>query len=124
MTRTIPALLSIFAILGCQATAPTVDNFNAAGWKSSDSNCTFRIDQAQILIEQREQLIGHSQEEIRELLGTPDRHEIYKRSEKFIVYYIEPGLRCADGEPDSLRSYLSIRFTSVGPAKEILIHKY
>ena len=124
MSKTVSVCLLIFLIISCNSNSLSIEGFDSADWESFGNNCLPRLEQAQLLVEKRELLIGQSQEDLRKLLGTPDRHEIYKRSEKFIVYYIEPGQSCSEGEVDSLRSYLSIRFTSLGPAKEVLIHKF
>lgn len=70
-----------------------------------------------------EKIKGLDQEEIKELLGKPDKNELYKRSQKFFVYYLSPAPSCTHGNTSEQQEiYLSIRFNATGLAKEVLVY--
>lgn len=58
--------------------------------------------------------------QIVELLGRPDRNELYKRNQKFYYYYLTPAPECANYNANS-STRLAIRFNAMGLAKEIMI---
>ena len=70
-----------------------------------------------------ELLKGLDQSEIVELLGKPDRNELYKRNQKFFYYQITPAEDCAASHKAEENSYLSIRFSATGFAREVLVYK-
>lgn len=57
--------------------------------------------------------------EIVDLMGRPDRNELYKRNQKFYYYWIVPGEPC--GKPNDSGTKLTLRFNAVGKAKEVSI---
>ena len=113
---------SVFLILaitlaGCNST-PKIPGFNEEIWKVPITYCDQnKLDLAKVLIEHKEQLLGEGQTQIKSLLGQPDEHELYKRSEKFFYYNLTPGDTCNIQTPRKL----SIRFDALDRAKEIMI---
>lgn len=75
-----------------------------------------------VLMEQKTVIQGLNQTEIVNLLGKPDRNELYKRSQKFFEYQISPDKLCNANQAQN-NTYLSIRFNATGLAKEILVYK-
>ena len=75
------------------------------------------MDLANILVEHKDQLLGEGQTQIKKLLGQPDEHELYKRTEKFFYYNLTPGDTCDIETPRRL----SIRFDALDRAKEVMI---
>jgi outer membrane protein assembly factor BamE (lipoprotein component of BamABCDE complex) len=70
------------------------------------------------LISQKEELKGLSEDDIIELLGRPDRNELYKRNQKFYYYDLEPGKPC---DSTAHNQQLILRFNAMGLAKEVAI---
>ena len=57
--------------------------------------------------------------EIEDLLGNPDAQELYDRSQRYYIYFIEPGPKCdvSNENPQAL----FVRFSAVGIANEFTI---
>ncbi len=69
-------------------------------------------------MEEQQQLLGWSESKITAYLGEPDYLEIFVRSQKFLIYYLEPTQECGqDGKLDPLRLY--IRMDALGDSKEL-----
>ncbi|MEM6524431.1 MAG: hypothetical protein AAGF85_11310 [Bacteroidota bacterium] len=99
-----------------------LSNFDYDTWVSDPNGCSGRRLAIQPSLERNlESLKTLNQNEVKELLGKPDKNELYKRSQKFFIYQIGPGEECglslATPSP-----YLSIRFNAMGLAKEVLIY--
>jgi hypothetical protein len=112
----------IFFILitgACGKPLPTLDGIDLKQWKDDKNGCNhFREKLIDTLVSQKDKLKGLSEDDILALLGHPDQNELYKRNEKFFKYFLEPGPICRS---DSSEMILSIRFNSVGLAKEATI---
>jgi outer membrane protein assembly factor BamE (lipoprotein component of BamABCDE complex) len=68
---------------------------------------------------QKEKLLALKESQIIELLGRPDRNELYKRNQKFFYYYLMPSPDCPNASTESKR--LVIRFNAMGLAKEVAV---
>jgi hypothetical protein len=100
----------------CGKPLPTLEGINLKEWKDDKNGCHhFREKLIDTLTSQKDKLRGLSEDDIIALLGRPDQNELYKRNEKFFKYFLEPGPICRS---DSSAIMLSIRFNSVGLAKE------
>jgi hypothetical protein len=58
--------------------------------------------------------------QIVKLLGKPDRNELFKRNQKFFLYFIDPAPECVPGDSAVVQK-LVIRFNAMGLAKEVAI---
>ncbi|MDA0194559.1 MAG: hypothetical protein O2951_05845 [Bacteroidetes bacterium] len=97
---------------------PKIDNFNASNWREDKFGCRGnRQDQLAALQENKDVLLGLNQNEMSEILGSPDEHELYERNQKFFYYYITPGSGCDQAKPNPIR--LQIRFSAMGIANEV-----
>ena len=104
-------MIFLFACYG----VPHVPGFDQAKWNREISCKQDRLDQAQLLTNHSNLLLSSSQNEITNLLGEPDEHELYNRNEKFFFYDLT--MSC-----DSLTyKRLSLRFDALGRMKEIMI---
>jgi len=55
-------------------------------------------------------------------MGRPDKNELYRRQQKFYIYYLEPGSLCKESNQASdSASYLSLRFNATGIVNEIFV---
>jgi hypothetical protein len=101
---------------------PTLKDFDMESWKSDKNGCNKkRIELADKLISQKDKLLSLDEMEMVRAIGKPDRHEIYKRSEKFFYYSIDPASACA--LPTHQSRTLVVRFNAVGLAKEISVEE-
>lgn len=112
-------LVSIFVMTSCART-PDFREFDPTAWKEDAHGCQgVRKGLAESLLKEKSQLLAHDELDVVDALGKPDAHEIYKRSEKFFYYSIDPDSTCTTGSVHAKK--LVIRFNAVGLAKEIII---
>ena len=112
-------LLLLF--LSCERPLPKLDAINLEQWKSDRNGCgNYRSNSIETIQQQKDKFLGLKEMQIVELLGKPDRNELYKRNQKFFYYYLQASPDCAI---DSLKSTtrLTIRFNAMGLAKEAII---
>jgi len=103
----------------CGKPLPALDGIDLKQWKDDKNGCNhFREKLIDTLVSQKDKLLGLSEDDVIALLGRPDQNELYKRNEKFFKYFLEPGPSCRSDSSDMI---LSIRFNSVGLAKEATI---
>ena len=115
-------LLNILA--GC-GSGLEIEAFSSEIWKSDRNGCNSkRVGEIDALIGARNILLGKSEHEILSLLGRPDKNELYRRSQKFFIYYIDPAPTCSgDSHVENERKYLSIRINAIGNISEIYLYK-
>jgi len=114
-------IIFLFAVLlvACGKPLPTLDGIDLKQWKEDRNGCNhFREKVIEKLVPQKDKLLGLSEDDVIGLFGRPDQNELYKRNEKFFKYFLEPGPSCGKDSSDVI---LSIRFNSVGLAKETAI---
>ncbi len=115
-------VLSILLLAGCKNNE-ALDYFDYDTWISDPNGCKGkRLALLKSLETQLESLKKLNQNEVKELLGKPDKNELYRRSQKFFVYQIGPGKECKSAISKSPTPYLSNRFNAMGLAKEVLIY--
>lgn len=73
-------------------------------------------------MENKSELLGNGQTQIKEWLGNPDQHQLYKRNQKFFIYYLEPGPSCKNNDPKNQYNRLEIRFNALGKVNEITVY--
>lgn len=111
----------IFGIVACDRPLPTLNNLDLEAWRNDRNACgTYRQSSIEAIKNQKDKFLALKELQIVELLGKPDRNELYKRNQKFYYYYLLPSPDCAI---DSLKttSRLAIRFNAMGLAKEAII---
>jgi outer membrane protein assembly factor BamE (lipoprotein component of BamABCDE complex) len=114
------AIIALFNFTGCN-TNVNLKNFDEEKWIKDSHGCNLdRLSMMESLDEQTDELKGLNQDEIIMLLGKPDQNELYKRNQKFFIYYITPK-NCEKKKYESY-TYLSIRFNATGLAKEVIIY--
>ena len=100
---------------------PELVDFEAELWKSDEGGCKgSRIDQINILLDQKDKIMGLDQPQVIKLIGNPDEHELSKRIQKFFIYYISGGVDCENSNNNT--SKLSIRFDALGKVNEVILY--
>jgi hypothetical protein len=112
--RIIP-LVVFLIIIACTET-PNLDNIDLKKWKADKNACLeYRIEVVDELLSQKDKLKGLSQNQMISLLGTADKHQLYERSQKFFIYYLNPNENC-DQYTEGYVKALYIRFNSLDQA--------
>lgn len=75
------------------------------------------------LVNNKDKLLGKDQTQIKELLGNPDRHELYRRTQRFLIYSIDPGSSCPTFIADKTLGNLTIRFNALGRVHEVFYYR-
>lgn len=119
--RIIP--VAIFIICIACTDLPKLENIDLKKWKDDKNACMkYRIEVVDKLMSQKDKLKGLSQNEVIELLGTADKHQLYERSQKFFIYYLEPNKNCEEYTEGYIKA-LYIRFNSLDQAVDFNIQK-
>lgn len=115
-------ILPVIILSSSCSTTPVLEDFDVESWKTDKNGCNKkRIELADQLISQKDKLLSLDEMEMVTAIGKPDRHEIYKRSEKFYYYSIDPDSACSSQMQQA--RMLVVRFNAVGLAKEISIEE-
>jgi hypothetical protein len=105
-------------LMSCGRPAPSLEGLDLETWKSDKDGCLGkRISMLAALQNQKEKLLGLSENQIMDLLGRPDQNELYERNQKFYTWFLLPAPTC--GEPIDSTKKLIIRFNAIGLAKEV-----
>lgn len=124
-------ILIFFILLILQACEEKVelDNFDKKLWKEDLRGCNGqRKGQLDTIREQKEKLKGLSQNQIIHIFGKPDFIELYKRNQRFYIYYYQKGHQCItndkklklDFENDKI---VKIRFSGSDSVTETVINE-
>lgn len=113
-------MLVCLMCLSCRKPLPELKGIETEVWTADKNGCSgVRANSIEALKEQKTALLGLSEMEIVQVLGKPDRNELYKRNQKFYYYYLQPAPECEQHPDSALR--LAIRFNAMGLAKEISV---
>lgn len=98
----------------------SIEGFDTKAWTEDVNGCQAkRAAMMDDLLKIKFKLRGQKIGEIKDILGRPDAIELYKRDQKYYIYYMEPGVECSAAKEDPLKLY--VRFTAVGIANELSI---
>lgn len=121
MSRGLSAIALFLILSGCGRELPKLEGFDLEQWQKDKNACgSYRKDNIETLLAQKEKLLALKEMQIVNLIGRPDRNELYKRNQKFFYYYLKPAPECSTYNADST-ARLAIRFNAMGLAKEVMI---
>ncbi len=107
-------------VFACGKELPELEGIDLARWADDHNACAaYRTSVADEIRRQKDELLALDELDVNQLLGKPDRHELYRRSQKFYYYFLDPGADCPT-PADSARR-LVLRFNAMGLVKEVLI---
>jgi len=113
-------LIPLLFFIACNVNNP-LNNSDLELWKSPDADCNGnRLEVLESILESKEYFTGLSQEEVSNLLGKPDRHELYNRNQKFFIYYLQAP-NCLNVVSIEKFKHLSLRFNSLGKLSEMVV---
>jgi hypothetical protein len=105
---------------GCQQ-KPEV-SFDYSAWQEDKNGCELkRYDIYPDVIKEKEKLLELNSRNLIKILGSPERNELYRRNQKFFIYYITPSEICETGIFKEDPLYLIIRFNALGLSSEIYL---
>ncbi len=111
-------LLSLILLSSCYERL-SLDGFDKDQWVNYQKDCsTYRLDIAQLVVDNQEVLLKGTQNEVESLLGRAAEHELYKRNQKYFHYRLTPPDTC--GESETIK-YLSVRFNAIGRANLVQV---
>ncbi|NIJ56087.1 hypothetical protein [Dyadobacter arcticus] len=123
MTKVIVNILSWIAIswlIGCSSPPEKLGNLDLKKWRSDRKGCnnvrsTLQNDFKAI----QGELKGKFADDIGEILGRPDIHQLGERNLKYYVYFFEKGPQCEDIKAKSAAAKVILKFNAVGLLTEI-----
>lgn len=118
--RTVCVLIvAVCALVSCSPPVPQLAGFDATAWSADKNGCSGnRLTQQSVIEQNRTVLLAQPEAGILEVLGKPDRVELYKRNQKLYHYFLSGGPVCPDS---AAQVELLVRFNAMGRAKEIII---
>mgnify|MGYP000962753371 CR=1 FL=1 len=95
-------------------------DFDKTKWQADANGCnSVRSTMLEELDEIKPELLGLYQKAIIKVLGQPEEQELYKRSQTYYIYWLDPIEGCT--APTENPRKLEVRFTALGIANEINI---
>ena len=121
--KTSQLLLLAFLVLTACYQAADIENFDETAFQNDSHGCEgVRMEMREQVMQLPKTLQGFTQYEIEATLGRADRQELSNRSQKYLLYYIEPGPECENAVETPFT--MVVRFNSVGQASEIGFQNY
>jgi hypothetical protein len=97
-----------------------LDGFDADAWILDKNGCSGqRMKLKDQLLKSKHYMRGLQSDQIEAYLGKPDAQELYSRSQRYYIYFIDPGPKCDIPKEQPLA--LFVRFSAVGIANEFTI---
>ena len=121
--RIILALL-LAGLTACSSPPDSLGVLNLAKWRSDRGGCkSVRMHLVDDFKAEEKLLLGKFADEIGDLLGKPDIHQLGTRNQKFYVYFLEKGVHCEDIKKPSEAEKVVLRFNAIGLLTEITYQK-
>ncbi len=100
----------------------TKEEFDTELWKNDRQGCQgLRKNQLENFQKIKTKLYELSERDIRQVLGKPDQVDLYKRKQKFYVYFVEKGIQCEGGASETQQAErIEIRFSALERVNEII----
>lgn len=116
-------LFIFFSQLGCnrkKKKTNRLQKFPTEIWNQDKNGCAGeRMKLKNQLLSQKHNMRGFKMDEIESFLGKPDTQELAARSQKYYIYFIEPGPKCSITKEHPMA--LFVRFSAVGIANEFIV---
>ena len=97
-----------------------LESFDSVIWGEDKNGCNgSRLEMKNQLLALKHNMRGLKTNEIEAYLGKPDAQELYNRSQRYYIYFLEAGPKCDN--PAENPQALFVRFSAVGIANEFTI---
>lgn len=119
----ITGILFLLLFSTCTPSAPEIEGFDPYVWQRDKWGCSQqRAAMMPQLEEAKDQILGLRETEVIRFLGKADEQELYERSQKFLIYYLEPSKKCEGTEDSPGRvNALYVRINSIGITNEMFV---
>lgn len=118
--KNIVLVLLIGILSACSSAPEKLGQLDLVKWREDRSACQgIRTNLEEDFKAEQEQLMGKFADEVGQILGRPDIHQLGSRNQKFYVYFLEKGLQCEDITQKSSARRAVLRFNAVGLLSEI-----
>ncbi|GAB3177356.1 hypothetical protein [Telluribacter humicola] len=107
-------------LVACTSAPEKLGSLDLVKWRQDRGAC--KGDRATLVNAfkaEQKVLVGKFANEVGELLGRPDIHQLGGRNQKFYVYFLEKGTHCDDITKKSYSPKVILRFNAVGLLTEI-----
>ena len=116
-------LFIFFIQMGCNRKKKKntrLQKFESELWIQDKNGCNGeRMHLKNQLLSLKHNMRGLKTSDIESYLGKPDAQELSERSQRYYIYFIEPGPKCDNAEENP--QALFVRFSAVGLANEFTI---
>jgi hypothetical protein len=120
MIRYITLAILLTGLLSCSSQPEKLGTLDLKKWRGDRGSCDgIRTQLVDDFKTEQKQLMGKFADEIGELLGRPDIHQLGERNQKFYVYFLEKGTHCDDIKAPSKSNKVILKFNAVGLLSEI-----
>lgn len=123
LTLFVLILISIASFTNCNRKdkkADRLQKFNSELWRQDKNGCNGdRLQLKNDFLSLKHNMRGFKSSEIESLLGNPDAQELYNRSQRYYIYFLDPGPKCENAKSNP--QALFVRFSAVGIANEFTI---
>lgn len=121
-------LLILFAVLllaSCSPELPDIGgDFTSEAWKLDEVACKGeRAEMLDDILAAKDVLVQLREADVRQLFGRPDNVELFSRSQKFYLYYVEAGGQCAGQGGSDTGKMLELSLDALGRLHEINIRQ-
>ncbi|MFQ3212590.1 MAG: hypothetical protein ACI9XJ_002042 [Marivirga sp.] len=122
MKQSFLLLFTSILLLSCDK-LPELNGFDREAWVLDLDGCeNNRLALIDTILVQQDKLKGLGQNQVIEILGKADQHELYERSQKFFIYHLQPGRNCANYTGKYFKAFY-IRFNSLNQAVDFTIQE-
>jgi hypothetical protein len=114
-------LLTLFPLLfACSAPPEKLGELDLVQWRKDRSACgDVRAKLVENFKSEEKQLLGKFADDVGNLLGKPDIHQLAGRNQKIYIYFLEKGTQCDDITQPSTAMKAVLRFNAIGLLTEI-----
>jgi len=122
MTKYISFFILVF--LSTCTTTLTIDGFDKDAWAKDKDGCLGnRKELINLVMDHKKTLLGKDQDQIKNLLGRPNMHEISRRAQRFYIYSLDPGSSCDNYIKGKTAANLTLRFNALGRVHEVVYYE-
>jgi hypothetical protein len=119
ITKALTAFM-LFGLFACSAPPEKLGSLDLVKWRGDRGGCNnVRAGLVKDLKTVEGQLKGKFADDIGDLLGRPDIHQLGERNQKFYVYFLSKGEQCTDIKSKSTAPKVIMKFNAVGLLSEI-----
>ncbi|HEV7351172.1 hypothetical protein [Telluribacter sp.] len=117
---TVASAALIVLLLACSSAPEKLGRLDLEKWRQDRGGCKGdRATQVDDFKAEQKALVGKFANEVGELLGRPDIHQLGGRNQKMYVYFLDKGTHCEDITKKSYAPKVILRFNAIGLLNEI-----